>query len=146
VIDTRPTTYWVPGLRSQVSGLGSWARSDGVALSLVGDAILKWQSRGGARKAQSVQLAGAGGGGAHGGAPTASLIAGGVLERPTLVADAHPDKDAAHSRLQPGPLPDTQCDRAHAPKTARWAAGPRARRQARSSHPGRSTRDAMLSA
>ena len=46
------------------------------------------------------------------------------MEWPTL--DAHPDKDAAHSRLQRGQMSDTQSDGAHVPKTAWRAAGPRA--------------------
>lgn len=52
----------------------------------------------------------------------AFLRAEGSLESPTL--DASPDKDAAHSRLQPGLMSDTQSDRVQAPKTAWRAAGP----------------------
>jgi hypothetical protein len=71
----------------------------------------------------SWQLAGAAGG-APGRANMALLIAKAMLERPTL--DAYPDKDAAHSRLQPGFMSDTQSDPMQAPKTAWRAAGPRA--------------------
>jgi len=99
----------------------SWTRGDGVALSLVGDAIFNWQSQRGVRKARSAQLAGAGGG-APGAANMAFLRAEGSLASPTL--DASPDKDAAHSRLQPGLMSDTQSDRVQAPKTAWRAAGP----------------------